>query len=134
MVLLGIALVASTAAAGKTGKAVSSKKSTASEESDDTEEEKVEKKEEPKSAKQINLGGIFGSKKGNKAKGKTVVKQKVPGLPKTTIPPGPTVDKRVEFVKPIGQSLPENGGTGGWPNEVPNKGKGKGKKKGNRQG
>jgi hypothetical protein len=89
--------------------------------------------------KAINLGGLLGGGKRSASKGKngkqskTVKNKNGAALPRTTIPVGPTVDKRVDFVQPVGQSLPENGGSssGGWPDEIPNKGK---RRKGNRKG
>jgi hypothetical protein len=87
------------------------------------------KKAQPKAAKQGNLSGQLSGKKGKKPKNKNPN----PTQPKTTIPPGPTVDKRVDYVRPVGQSLAVNGGAsaGGWPAEIPSKGK---RRKGNRKG
>lgn len=100
-----------------------------------TSDKQAAKKAEPRAAKQVNLGGLLGGGKRTASKGKPgkTVKNKNPVMPRTTIPAGPTVDKRVDFVQPIGQSLAENGGSssGGWPAEIPNKGK---RRKGNRKG
>ena len=79
------------------------------------------KRGQPRAAKQ--------GKKGKKPKNKNAN----PVQPRTTIPPGSTVDKRVDFVLPVGQSVGASGGaaSGGWPAEIPNKGK---RRKGNRKG
>lgn len=81
---------------------------------------------QPKAAaKQVKLGGNKGKKPKNKKAN--------PPQPRTTIPAGSTVDKRVDFVRPIGQPAGALGGasSGGWPAEIPNKGK---RRKGNRKG
>jgi hypothetical protein len=83
------------------------------------------KRAQPKAAKQVKLGGNKGKKPKNKKAN--------PPQPRTTIPAGSTVDKRVDFVRPIGQPVGAMGGasSGGWPAEMPNKGK---RRKGNRKG
>lgn len=130
LLVLCLALHITYAASGRTVRA----KSLAPKATSDEQKAADAKKAEPKSAKQSNFGVASVKRPASKSKKTKPNKNKNPvGPPRTAAPPGPTVDKRVDFVRPVGQNLAENGGSssGGWPNEIPSKGK---RRKGNRKG